>query len=258
LTIFSNGVVNYSNITLTNCAKMGNSNAVYADNRPDRGFNLGARQLFMTNVLITGGAPSPSEAMFIQNGTSNGALLAIPGTITNFNYDPALWPKIKDNVPNIYIGGTEGSKDTVKPTPPDTGTITPSTAGVFLNIGRDTITLLGPSGERQVYIKTKADTVKPTPPSLPTAPTNFAVTASTGAVLLTWSAPTTTGGTILNYKIYRGTAPGKANLIKTTGGNVFGYEDGNKTSGTTYYYFMSAVNGQGESPTTEEKQATPQ
>ncbi|MEX6689302.1 fibronectin type III domain-containing protein [Danxiaibacter flavus] len=92
----------------------------------------------------------------------------------------------------------------------------------------------------------------------PSAPLNFSAATSSNTVSLSWSAPATTGGTITGYKIYRGTAPGKYNLIKTTNGSTLSYVDGNKVNGTTYYYVISALNAIGESPLSAAIRAIPQ
>lgn len=252
LTIFSSGQVYYNNIVLKNTAKMGNSNAVYVDNRYDRGFNLGARQLFMTNVVIQGGAPTPSEAMKVNNGSSNGALASIPGIITNFSYDPTLWPKIKDNVPNEYIGGTEGTPDTSHPgpgpTPPaDTTNIPtpgPASPGAIFSVGQDKITVYYNDGRKDVYSKTATDTIVATAPA---PPSNLVATASGKSVVLTWDAPSFNGGApIASYQVYRSTATrGDQRGVAVNSGLT--YTDTSVALGFTYIYKVTAINNVGES-----------
>jgi len=75
----------------------------------------------------------------------------------------------------------------------------------------------------------------------PAAPTGLTGTYSNSAVNLSWTASTSTGVT---YSVYRGTsaiAPAaiKAGLTATT------YIDGSAVSGTTYNYYVTAVNGSG-------------
>ncbi|MEX6689501.1 fibronectin type III domain-containing protein [Danxiaibacter flavus] len=250
LTIFSSGQVYYNNIVLKNTAKMGNSNAVYIDNRYDRGYNLGAMQLFMTNVVLQGGSNAPREAMYIQNGTSNGALASIPGVITNFAYDPTLWPKIKDNVPNEYIGGTEGIPDTnhVTPPPPDTSSVVPppgpTAPGAIFSVGQDKITVYYNDGRKDVYSKTSSDSVMPT---VPAPPTNLVATPQGKSVVLTWDPPSVNGGSpIASYQVYRSTAMrGSDRSVAVNSG--LSYTDTSVTIGFTYIYKVTAINKVGES-----------
>ncbi len=252
LTIFSSGQVYYNNIVLKNTAKMGNSNAVYIDNRYDRGYNLGARQLFMTNVVIQGGAPTPTEAMKVNNGTSNGALASIPGIVTNFNYDPTLWPKIKDNVPNEYIGGTEGIPDTSNPgpgptPPPDTTNIPtpgPTAPGAIFSVGQDKITVYYNDGRKDVFSKTGSDTIMSTAPA---PPSNLVATVSGKSVILTWDPPSFNGGSqIASYQVYRSTASrGAQRAVAVNSGTT--YTDTTVALGFTYIYKVTAINSVGES-----------
>jgi parallel beta-helix repeat protein len=104
---------------------------------------------------------------------------------------------------------------------------------------------------------TKSNTVDGTLPNVPGAPQNFNVTAGNAIVSLSWSAPTSNGGsTITNYSIYRGESAGSTSLL-TTVGNVLTYEDDVVTNGHKYYYQVSAVNSVGEGVKSTAKDATP-
>src|SRR5437773_1618205 len=95
------------------------------------------------------------------------------------------------------------------------------------------------------------------PPTPPSAPQNLAATGGNAQVTLTWQAPASDGGSpITNYKIYRGLAPTGETLLATIG-NVLTYTDTSVTNGVTYYYQVSAVNGAGEGPRSNEASATP-
>src|SRR5436309_8078886 len=97
----------------------------------------------------------------------------------------------------------------------------------------------------------------PPPPSPPSAPTNLAATGSNAQVTLTWQAPGSNGGSpITNYRIYRGTSS-NGETLKATIGNVLTYSDTSVTNGVTYYYQVSAMNGAGEGPRSNEASATP-
>ncbi len=77
----------------------------------------------------------------------------------------------------------------------------------------------------------------------PSAPVNFRLTATGGKASLTWSPPSSSGGSpIIRYRIYRGTSSSQplmwlANTTDTS------YVDTTVTNGQTYYYQITAVNG---------------
>jgi type II secretory pathway pseudopilin PulG len=81
----------------------------------------------------------------------------------------------------------------------------------------------------------------------PTAPSGLAGVGGSGQVTLTWSAPSSNGGSaITSYKVYRGTSSGGEAYI-TTLGNVLTTTDTGLAASTTYYYKVTAVNIVGES-----------
>src|SRR5437773_1103084 len=98
----------------------------------------------------------------------------------------------------------------------------------------------------------------PTAPATPPgAPQGLVATAGDATVTLTWSAPSSNGGSpITNYRIYRSTTGG-GETLQATIGNVLTYSDTSVTNGVTYYYQVSAMNGAGEGPRSNEASATP-
>ena len=95
----------------------------------------------------------------------------------------------------------------------------------------------------------------PPAPTVPAAP-SLAASAGTGVVHLSWGAPSNGGSPIANYKIYRSTSTGTESLL-TTLGNVTSFDDTAVSNGTTYFYKVSAVNGVGEGPPSNEASAAP-
>src|SRR5947199_302794 len=106
--------------------------------------------------------------------------------------------------------------------------------------------------------KSNEASATPTAPATPPgAPQGLGATAGDATVTLTWSAPNSNGGSpITNYRIYRGTSS-NGETLKATIGNVLTYTDTTVTNGVTYYYQVSAVNGAGEGPRSNEASATP-
>ena len=81
--------------------------------------------------------------------------------------------------------------------------------------------------------------------SQPSTPQNLALTATSGKAILTWTAPSSTGGSpIIKYLVYRASAPSGpwTNIANTTNSN---FEDATVIGGQTYYYQVSAVNQAG-------------
>ena len=91
----------------------------------------------------------------------------------------------------------------------------------------------------------------------PTAPRNLTATTTKSGIALTWTAPSSTGGTaITGYRVYRGTASGGETLYVSYGPDAIGMTDTNVAKRTTYFYRVSAVNVLGESVFSAEVNAT--
>jgi len=111
-------------------------------------------------------------------------------------------------------------------------------------------------GEGSLSSETSA-TPQPPPPVPPSAPTLISATPGNAQVSLTWSAPTSNGGSsVTNYTIYRGPTSGSESFLVTVG-NVTSYIDAGLTNGQTYFYKVAAVNVAGTGPQSNELSATP-
>jgi len=108
-----------------------------------------------------------------------------------------------------------------------------------------------PGGQGQIWVQQRQQL------TVPSAPQNLVATAGDGRVTLSWSAPSSDGGSgITNYKIYRRTSSTSYSLIATIG-NILTYTDTSVTNGATYCYQVSAVNSVGEGSKSNEACATP-
>jgi subtilisin len=99
----------------------------------------------------------------------------------------------------------------------------------------------------------------PAPPPPPDPPSEPALSASAGdaSALLSWTAPADDGGaTISGYEVYRGTAAGSATPHATVG-NVLTFTDTGLANGTTYWYWVAAVNVAGIGDPSNEVSVTP-
>jgi parallel beta-helix repeat protein len=94
-------------------------------------------------------------------------------------------------------------------------------------------------------------------PTAPSSPWNPQAIPDDGQVILLWQAPSSDGRSqVTGYRIYRGTSPGSEAFLLELG-NVLTYTDTGLTNGATYYYQISAVNGIGEGPRSDEVLAIP-
>jgi fibronectin type 3 domain-containing protein len=94
----------------------------------------------------------------------------------------------------------------------------------------------------------------PKAPVLPGAPTLSAQPRFGGGITLTWAAPPNGGCALTGYRIYRSTSSG-AETFDVAVGKVTSYADKGTTTGTVYYYRISAVNCVGEGPLSNEASA---
>ncbi|MEI6795230.1 MAG: fibronectin type III domain-containing protein [Methanomassiliicoccales archaeon] len=100
--------------------------------------------------------------------------------------------------------------------------------------------------------------VTPVAPTVPSAPQNVAANPGPGKVTITWTAPSSTGGSALTgYKVYRQLAGG-AELLGTVGASTLSYADTTGTAGTTYFYYVVATNSIGSGPNSDPVSAAPQ
>jgi len=90
----------------------------------------------------------------------------------------------------------------------------------------------------------------------PDAP-SISATAGDTVVNLTWSPGA--GGTPTSFNLYRGAASGQesATPIATVDGTTYSYQDTGLSNGTTYYYNLTATNGIGTGPISNEVSAVP-
>jgi len=125
-----------------------------------------------------------------------------------------------------------------------------------------TLTVTDSASPAHTASSTVSITASPIAATVPGAPTGLTATAGTGQVSLSWTPPANTGGeNITKYNVYRGTSSGSETLLSSGGcsglGAVTSCTDSGLTAGTTYYYKVTAVNGIGEGPQSNEASATP-
>jgi cellulose 1,4-beta-cellobiosidase len=92
------------------------------------------------------------------------------------------------------------------------------------------------------------------PGAVPPAPTGLAATAGSGQVQLGWNASAGATG----YNVKRSTTNGGPYANVATGVTATSYTNTGLVNGTPYFYVVTAVNGSGESPISNQATATPQ
>ena len=106
---------------------------------------------------------------------------------------------------------------------------------------------LGTSGKSNEASATPTSTVSP-----PGVPFGVVITPATGHILLQWGNETGATG----YRVYRSTTPGGEGSTPYVSVTSPTYTDSAVTSGVTYYYQFTALNGAAESARTSEFSAT--
>jgi parallel beta-helix repeat protein len=102
----------------------------------------------------------------------------------------------------------------------------------------------------------KSQEVLATPASVPGPPQGLIAQAGIEKIILTWLPPADDGGsTVTNYTIYWATTSG-AEVYLVTLGNVLTYTDSGLIGEQEYFYKVSATNGVGEGPMSNEASAT--
>ncbi len=97
-----------------------------------------------------------------------------------------------------------------------------------------------------------------TPAGPPGAPRNLSATAGDAQVSVSWSPPSSDGGSpVTGYDLYESSAPGTEGTRVLTGTATTAYAATGLSDGTTYYFEATALNVAGEGPASAQVAATP-
>jgi predicted phage tail protein len=207
---------------------------------------------------ISGLSPSSNEVYLIVSPVSPSKLTATPGN----NQVSLSWTAPTSNGGssitgyNIYRGTTAGGESA---TPIATGVTSTSFVDTGVTNGQTyyyVIKAVNSGGMSYASNEASATLYAAAPPSAPSALT---ATPGNNQVSLSWTAPTSNGGSaITGYNIYRGTtAGGESATPIATGVTSTSFVDTGVTNGQTYYYVIRAVNSAGASSASNEANATP-
>ncbi len=182
--------------------------------------------LALNPTSVTGGSSSQGTATLSGGAPSGGAVVALSSSDTTVATVPASV--------TVAAGATSA-----------TFTVTTSAVGALTSV---TITA-------SYNAASKTATLSVQPLALPPVPTGLRATAGPGAkrISLSWTA--SSGAT--SYNVKRSTTSGGPYTTVATGVTTTSYTDFGLSSGTTYYYVVSAVNLIGESANSIQASAAP-
>ena len=131
---------------------------------------------------------------------------------------------------------------------------TSKTSFIDTNVSNDTTYYYRVAGANFNGQGTISTTASATPGHLGPVTPLLAVTQFSTAAQLNWNYT----GSATSFNVYRGLSPGAETLFQTgIGQGSISFFNSGLTNGTTYYYLVTAVNADGESPPSSEASATP-
>lgn len=131
----------------------------------------------------------------------------------------------------------------------------PASASVYRNTTTGSV---GKSTSNYLTDFTFSQTVTPPTTTAPSAPTNVAATAGNATATVTWSAPTSTGGSpVTGYTVRFKAAGAAAYGTAVNVGTANAFTVNGLTNGTSYSFVVNAVNAVGTSADSAVVSATP-
>ena len=204
------------------------------------------------SVLGSSGSISPGRTVVDMAYASQGTLafnnVVVPtsGLYTidwRYAFQGGLFPAVKNRRMGLMVNGAVITRTQRFPITGSFDVYQHSALQVHLNVGKNSVVQFAVTDHGVARVDQL--TVTPASASVPAEPTNLSATASRGQIALSWTV--SSGAT--QYQVYRGTASdGEANAPVATTNGATTYVDTGLTNGSVYYYNVSASNGVGVSP----------
>ncbi|MDP6976627.1 MAG: fibronectin type III domain-containing protein [Acidimicrobiales bacterium] len=140
----------------------------------------------------------------------------------------------------------------------DTGST--STSAVVDGLSNGTATAFRVSAINAAGIGSASDSTTATPRTTPGAPGSLAATEDSAQVALSWTAPSSDGGSaVTGYQVESSTNSGLSwsTVVADTGSTSTSYAATGLTNGTAYTFRVSAINAAGTGPASSSVTATP-
>jgi fibronectin type 3 domain-containing protein len=216
------------------------------------------------SVLGSSGSASPGQRVvdmaYAQEGTMtfNNVVVPTSGLYTvdwRYAFQSGLFPGVNNRRMGLRVNGTVITSSQSFPITGSFDTYQHSALQVHLNAGVNSVSQFAVSDHGLSRVDQL--TISPATASAPAAPGTLSVVAGNAGATLSWSASAT--GSPTSYNVYRGTkSDGEAvAAVGTTAGGTTRFTDTGLHNGTTYFYFVTAVNAVGGSPTTNEVSVVP-
>jgi hypothetical protein len=215
-------------------------------------------------VLGSSGSISPGDRVvdmaYAEDGTMtfNNVVVPTAGLYTvdwRYAFQGGLFPGVNNRQMGLAVNGTVITTTQSFPITGSFETYQHSFLQVRLRAGVNSISQLAVSDHGLSRVDQL--TVTPATASVPSGPTNLVATAAAGAATLRWTA--STSGAPTSYQVLRGTkSDGEAVVpVGTTNGSTTTFTDSGLHNGSTYFYFVQAVNAVGGSPNSNEISVVP-
>ncbi|HEV2344385.1 MAG TPA: fibronectin type III domain-containing protein [Actinocrinis sp.] len=214
--------------------------------------------------LGSSGSTSPTQQVvdmaYAQAGTLtfNNVVVPTAGLYTidwRYAFQGGLFPGVNNRQMGLKVNGVVITSTERFPITGSFDVYQHSALQAHLNAGVNSISMLAVSDHGVSRVDQL--TVTPATSSVPSGPSNLAVTAGSGSAALSWTA--SASGSPTSYNIYRGTiSDGEAvTPVGTVSGTTTTFTDTGLTSGKTYFYNVAAVNATGVSPDSNEVTVVP-
>jgi len=215
-------------------------------------------------VLGSSGSTSPGQQVVdmaystVGSMTFNNVVVPTAGLYTidwRYAFQGGLFPGVNNRQMGLKVNGTVITSTQRFPITGSFDTYQHTFLQAHLNAGANSVAMFAVSDHGVSRVDQL--TVTPATASVPTGPTNLAVTPGNTSAALSWTA--STSGAPTSYTIYRGTmSDGEANTpVGTVSGTTTTFTDTGLHNGTTYFYNVAANNGVGVSPDSNEVSTIP-